>query len=253
MTIFDSHSHYDDSRFDEDRSYILGEYLPNNNVSGVLHASTDLESAEFGVKTASKYDYFYTSVGIHPENMDFPTDWKEKLLALAKNEKVVAIGEVGLDYHYDGYDREAQIALFEEQLIMANELSLPLIVHSRDATLDCMNLLKKHHPRGVMHCFSGSVQTAREVLSLGMYISFTGVLTFKNAKKTIEVLEEVPLDRLLMETDCPYMAPEPFRGKRCDSSMIAKTAEKVAEIKNVSLEDVLKITNENARKLFNIQ
>ena len=254
QNIFDSHCHYSDEAFDDDREELLSGLLEEGGVKYVLHAGTTPETNRFGVEYAKKYPFFYTSVGIHPEDIDSATDENfnemEKLLS---EEKVVAIGEIGLDYHYEGYDREKQIAAFEKQLLMAQKYNLPVIIHSREATLDTMNLLKKYRPRGVMHCFSGSAETAREVLDLGLYLSFTGVVTFKNAKKACEAVKVVPMDRLLLETDCPYMAPEPNRGKRCDSRMIADTATKIAELKELSPQEVIDIATENTKRLFNIK
>ncbi|MBP1573836.1 MAG: TatD family hydrolase [Oscillospiraceae bacterium] len=251
--IFDSHCHYDDHAFDEDRHELLGSML-GQNVSYIVHASTDHESALFGISLSEKYPHAYTSVGWHPENLDsLPCDYIEKLEELiSANKKVVAIGEIGLDYHYEGYDREKQIEVFSRQIELAIKHSLPIIVHSREATADTMEILRKYRPSGVVHCFGGSFETAREVISLGMYIGFTGVLTFKNAKKAVSALEAVPSDRLLLETDCPYMAPDGYRGKRCDSRMIYRIAEKVASLRNISAQEVIDTTNENACRLFGI-
>ncbi len=251
--IFDTHSHYDDHAFDTDRDELLCEIL--GQISGVIHASTDIKSAKFGIENTLKYETFYTSVGIHPESLDnLPEDWEQQLenLLNSGNSKIVAVGEIGLDYHYEGYDRGKQIEIFETQLKLANRYNLPVIVHLRDATEDGMELLKKHKPKGVLHCFSGSAETAKEVVKLGMYVSFTGVLTFKNSKKAKKACEAVPIDRLLLETDCPYMAPEPFRGKRCDSRLIQHTAGAMAEIKGVSVDEMLEIAKENAQRLFGI-
>ena len=172
---------------------------------------------------------------------------------IRNNPKAVAVGEIGLDYHYDGYDRDRQIQIFEEQMELAKELDLPVIIHSRDAVEDTLTLLKKHRPRGIVHCFSGSAEVAKEIIKLDMYIGFTGVLTFKNAKKALKALAEVPMERLLLETDCPYMAPVPFRGKRCDSSMIAYTAEKAAEIKEMDVQQLIDITCNNGKQIYNIK
>lgn len=251
--IFDSHCHYCDDRFNEDRDDVLS-HLQENGVVAVIHAGAGLDTSQFGVEYSAKYPFMYTSVGIHPEEVnDLPHDYLQQLEDMAKCSKVVAIGEIGLDYHYDGYDRELEIEVFEEQLKLAKRLDLPVIIHSRDATEDCMNILKKHRPRGVMHCFSGSAETAREVQALGMYISFTGVVTFKNARKAIEAVMAVDDDRLLLETDCPYMAPEPFRGKRCDSTMIAYVAEKIGELKGISAQQLLDRCTENTCRLFEIK
>lgn len=252
--IFDSHSHYDDPRFDEDRDELLSSMLSDGTVEYILHAGTNLESGTFGIEYAKRFPQFYTSVGFHPESIDeVPDGYIEKLGELiSKSQKVVAIGEIGLDYHYDGYDRERQLSLFEDQLILANSHRLPVIVHSREATADTLELLKKHRPQGVVHCFSGSYETAQEIISLGMYIGFTGVLTFKNAKKALHALEAVPLDRLLLETDCPYMAPDGYRGKRCDSRMIYRIAQVASEHYRITPQELIDRTNENARRLFSI-
>lgn len=251
--IFDSHCHYDDEAFDGDREELLSSLL--EKIRGVLHAATDLKSSLFGIENSQRFENFYTSVGFHPECLDrLPENpvWELDRLISQKRGKIVAVGEIGLDYHYEGYDREAQLKLFEEQLKLAKKADLPVIVHLRDAIGDGMELLKKYRPRGVMHCFSGSAETAKEVVALGMYISFTGVLTFKNSKKAKKACEEVPTDRLLLETDCPYMAPEPFRGRRCDSSMISETAAAMAEIKGISCEEMLEKAYINAKELFGL-
>lgn len=253
--IFDSHCHYDDTAFDGDRAELLGDMLSADSpVSFLMHACTDLASAEYGIKAAGAYQNYYTSVGIHPENMEnLAPEYAEKLRALAlENAKVKAVGEVGLDYHYDGYDRAAQIKLFERQLELAAELDLPVIMHVRDAAEDHLAIMREHKPKGVVHCFSGSAETAEQLLDMGLYIGFTGVLTFKNAKKAKRAFAVVPADRLLFETDCPYMAPEPFRGKRCNSSMIAKIARAAETLSGVPAQQLIDITNENARRLFDI-
>lgn len=252
--IFDTHAHYADHAFDGDREQILAE-LPQKGVKYVMLASSSLEDTAENSVLAEKYDYIYAAAGVHPENADTtPADYLEKVRQTALNcPKVRAIGEIGLDYHYEGYDREKQIVLFEEQLELAKELGLPVIIHSRDAWEDTFQILKKHRPKGILHCFSGSAETAREIVKLGMYIGFTGVLTFKNAKKALKALAEVPMDRLLLETDCPYMAPVPFRGKRCDSSMIAYTAEKAAEIKGTDVQELVDITCENGKRIYSIE
>ncbi len=251
--IFDTHSHYDDRRFDADRDGLISSLFANG-MSGIIHAATDIASSEFGIEQSRKYERYYASVGIHPENADsVASGYIDSLRLLAQSEKVVAIGEIGLDYHYEGYDKASQIELFTSSVELANELSLPVIVHCRDAVGDCMEILKRLKPKGVMHCYSGSPETARELLDLGMYIGFTGAITFKNAKKAAEVLKILPLDRLLLETDCPYMAPEPLRGKRCDSSMIRFTAQRAAEVMGVESDELLAATEENAVRVFGIE
>ena len=252
--IFDTHAHYADHAFDEDREQILAS-LPEKGVKYVTLASSSVEDTAENSELAQKYDYIYAAAGVHPESVDTnPADYLETVRkAISENPKIRAVGEIGLDYHYDGYDREKQIKLFREQLELACELDMPVIVHSRDACEDTLVLLREFKPKGVVHCFSGSAETAREIIRLGMYIGFTGFLTYKKEKKALRALAEVPLDRLLLETDCPYMAPVPFRGKRCDSSMIAYTAQKAAEIKGIPVDELLEITCRNGMALYNIQ
>lgn len=252
MKLIDSHAHYDDSAFDDDRDELLNK-LFSESVEAIFEMGASLEGSRNSIELAAKYENIYAAVGIHPENCDEAGEnFIEEIEQLAKSPKVVAIGEIGLDYHYDGYDREKELEVFEKQLILAQKLDLPVVIHSRDATQDCMELLKKYKPRGVVHCFSGSAETAKEIIALGMYIGFTGVLTFKNARKAVEACDVIPKDRLLLETDCPYMAPVPFRGKRCDSSMIKYTAEKMAEIKGVTPDEMIQICNNNVKTLFGI-
>lgn len=253
--IFDSHSHYDDDAFDSDRFELLSKELKSGGVCAVIDAGSSLEKSRVAAELSRQYDMVYAAVGIHPEECDdIPDDYIDEIRLLAKkSEKIVAIGEIGLDYHYEGYDKAKQFAVFEKQLILARELDLPVIIHSRDATGDMMEFLRKYRPRGVMHCFSGSAETAKEIQALGMYVGFTGVVTFKNAKKALEAVSAVECDRLLLETDCPYMAPVPHRSERCDSRMIEFTAEKIAEIKGLSAQEIVNVANENTRRLFRIK
>ncbi len=252
--IFDTHAHYADHAFDSDRDEVLSK-LPECGIKYVMLASSSVEDTAENSRIAKDYGYIYCAAGVHPESVDTnPADYIDIITSAVKdNHKVRAIGEIGLDYHYDGYDRDRQITLFREQMALAKELDLPVIVHSRDATEDTMKILREFHHRGVVHCFSGSAETAREIIKLEMHISFTGVLTFRNAKKALKALAEVPMDRLMLETDCPYMAPVPHRGERCDSTMIPLTAAKAAEIKGVDLDKMLEITCENGIKFFDIQ
>lgn len=248
--IFDTHAHYDDSRFDEDRDELISG-LSGKGVSHIINCGCDLKSSISTVALAEKYSFIYAAVGVHAHEAEDATESDlEKIKELYKNKKVVAVGEIGLDYHYDFSPRERQKEIFEEQIILANELDLPIIVHDREAHEDTMNLLKKYKPKGVVHCFSGSAEMAKEIVKLGMYIGIGGAVTFKNAKKPVEVVEYLPLDRLLLETDAPYMTPVPYRGQRCDSSHIAYTAEKIAEIKGIDVQELIDICNENAKKLF---
>ena len=251
--IFDTHAHYADEAFDADREEMLAG-LPEKGVKYVMLAASSAEDSAANSELSKKYGYIYSAVGIHPENAEnYPADHLRIMQELiADNPKIRAVGEIGLDYHYDGCDREKQIRLFRGQLGFAAELDMPVIIHSRDAVKDTVDILSEYKPKGVVHCFSGSAETAEEILKLGMYIGFTGVITFKNAKKAVRALEAVPLDRLLLETDCPYMAPEPMRGSRCDSSMIAYTAAKAAEIKGITVEELLDITCENGRRVYGI-
>ena len=250
--IFDTHSHYTDSAFDADRHEVLSA-LPEAGIVHAVLAGTTLEDSTAGIALADRYDCIYAAVGIHPETAgQQPADYLAQLEQLAKHPKVVAIGEIGLDYHYEGYDRGSQSVLLREQLDLAKQLDLPVIIHARDCTEDYLRILQEFRPRGVVHCFSGSAETAREVLKLGMYIGFTGVLTFKNAKKALKALAEVPEDKLVLETDCPYMAPEPVRGTRCDSSLIRYVGEYIAQLRGISAEEVFRTTAENARWVYGL-
>ncbi|MDE6728823.1 MAG: TatD family hydrolase [Oscillospiraceae bacterium] len=251
MGIFDTHAHYYKEDFGEELSGLLAD-LPSRNVSRVLAVGCDLASSEEEIALAARYDYIYAAVGIHPEHAaEVPENWESELERLLKRDKVIALGEIGLDYHYpDGAPHDVQRGVFVKQLEIAKRLDKPVIIHSRDAMGDTLEILKEYKPRGVMHCFSGSAETAREIVKLGMYVGFTGVLTFKNSKKARAACEAVPTDRLLLETDCPYMAPVPHRGERCDSSMIAFTAAAMAGIKGVSAEEMVEIARMNGERLF---
>lgn len=251
MGIFDTHAHYNISDFGEELETLLAD-LPSKNVEKVLAIGCDLESSQEEIALAEMFDFIYAAAGIHPEYVEnLPESWESELRELLKHNKVVALGEIGLDYHYeDGASKDVQREVFIKQLEIARELDLPVVIHSRDAMGETLEILKEYKPRGVMHCFSGSAESALEVVRLGLYVGFTGVLTFKNSKKAWAACEAVPLDRLLLETDCPYMAPVPHRGERCDSSMLKFTAEKMAELKGVSTEEIIKITRENGERLF---
>lgn len=250
MGIFDTHAHYMKNDFGGELEQLLAD-LPSRNVGRVLAIGVDIESSLEEIELAARYDYIYAAAGIHPEHAaDVPEGWERQLEALLKRDKVIALGEIGLDYHYPEPPRDVQKAVFTRQLELAKSLNMPVVIHSRDASADTLEILREHKPRGVLHCFSGSPETAREVVKLGMYIGFTGVLTFKNSKKAQAACEAVPIDRLLLETDCPYMAPVPHRGERCDSSMIAFTAAKMAEIKGVSTEEMIDIARRNGERLF---
>lgn len=250
--IFDSHAHYDDERFSED-VYDLLDTLLEKGVSGVISCGVNVESTRFAQALAQKYDYIYAAAGFHPLNLeDVPENAETVLRELLKDPKTVAVGEIGLDYHYEKESRKEQLALFEMQLRLAKELDLPVIVHDREAHDDTLRLLKAIQPKGVVHCFSGSVEMAKEILKLDMYIGLGGAVTFKNAVKPVEVAAMVPAERLLLETDAPYMTPVPFRGKRCDSSLIAYTAARIAEIRGVDTQALCVQTEVNTRRLFKI-
>lgn len=251
--IFDTHAHYDDECFDEDRFELLDEMLASN-VSGIINCGCTVESSKTSIAFAEKYPQIYAAVGIHPQNAaEESADALEKIEQLAKHEKVVAIGEIGLDYHYDYTPKDMQIEYFEKQILLAKKLDLPVIVHDREAHQDCVEMLLKHKPGGVMHCFSGSVETAKQLTDIGFYIGLGGSVTFKNAKKPAEVAASIDLDRLLLETDCPYMTPVPFRGRRNNSSLIIHTAEKIAELRGITAQEVIDRARENTYRLFNIK
>ncbi len=252
VNIFDTHAHYDDSRFNDDRHELLSS-LKDKGISHIINCGCNLKSSIETVKLSEKYDFLYAAVGIHAHETQEVTDSDEaKIKKLYANKKVVAVGEIGLDYYYDFSPRERQLEIFEKQLMLSNELSLPVIVHDREAHEDTLRLLKKYKPKGVVHCFSGSAEMAKEIVKLEMYIGLGGAVTFKNAVKPVEVAKTLPLDKLLLETDAPYMTPVPLRGKRCDSSHIAYTAEKIASVKAIDTQQLIDICNKNAKTLFNI-
>lgn len=250
MRIIDSHAHYDDKAFDEDRYALLDE-LFSQNVEKIINVGCSVKGSLDSAALAEKYDNIFASAGLHPDAAD-EISRIDEIRRLCGHKKVVAVGEIGLDYHYENHDREVQKIAFEEQLKLAAETELPVIIHSRDAWEDTLALLRKYRPKGVMHCFSGSAEIAREAVGMGMYVGFTGAVTFKNAKKARRALEEVPLDRLLVETDCPYMSPEPLRGRRSHSGMIVHTLNVFAEIKEITPEEAAEITARNAEILFGL-
>ncbi len=253
--LFDTHAHYDDEKFALDR-YDVIEKAYRSGVSYIINAATDIKSCEESLAFARKYEYVYVAVGIHPHEVGKVDENTLSIIAqLAKEDKVVAIGEIGLDYYYDTAPREIQKHWFAQQINLARDLKLPIIVHDRDAHQDSMNIIKDNKANevgGVFHCYSGSVEMAKELLNYNFYISVGGALTFKNAKKLVEVVRWIPMDRLLIETDCPYLTPEPHRGKRNDSSYVRFVAEKVAQIKQLSFEEVAEVTLGNAKKLFRL-
>lgn len=250
---FDSHAHLDDRRFDDDRDAIF-EDLKNHDVRLILNIGCDLPSSERSVALAEKYEFVYAAVGSHPDDADH-VDGKllDSYRRLAAHPKVRAIGEIGLDYHYEDVPRAQQINAFEEQLELAEALKLPVVVHEREAHGDAMDIIRRHpEVTGVFHCFSGSKELALWLAERGWYVGFTGVVTFKNARKALEAVEALPMDRILIETDCPYMAPEPHRGRRNDSRFVPLVAAKIAELKGVTPAQMGEITTANAKRLFRI-
>ena len=254
MMLFDTHAHMDDRAFDTDREELLST-LPGQGLALVMNPGCSLESSRNAVRLAKEYDYIYAAVGSHPDAADEVDEAVlEEYRELCKlNPKVKAIGEIGLDYHYEDIPRDIQLKAFRAQMELARELGLPVIVHERDAQEDGMAVVRDFpEVTGVFHCYSGSAEMARQLVDRGWYIGFTGVLTFKNARKAIEVASSIPLERIVLETDCPYMAPEPFRGRRNDPGKLYRMAEKLAEIRGLSVEEVQAITVENGKQLYRI-
>lgn len=250
--IFDTHSHYDDPQFDGDRDELLNS-LPQKGIIGVVSCGCDPETTRFNAQLAEKYDYIYFAAGFHPENLE---GLKAGDLAMveqyAKQKKCVAIGEIGLDYHWMASSKEVQKEFFAAQCELANKLDMPVIVHDREAHADTLEILKQYKPKGVLHCFSGSAETAKEIVKMGMYIGLNGVATFKNARKSIEAAKAIPIERLVLETDCPYLAPVPCRGKRNDSSFIPYIAERLGGELGISAQELLNITAQNAKRLYEL-
>ena len=253
--LIDSHAHLDDRRFDRDRDRIIKD-LENNGIELVINIGADLKSSIASVSLAEKCPNIYATVGVHPHSAkDMDEASLEILRSLAKRDKVVAIGEIGLDFYYDNSPRDDQRKWFKEQLKLAKELNLPVVIHSRDAQQETFDILKEAQDgslRGVLHCYSGSKEMAMEYIKLGFYISIAGPVTFKNARVLKEVAKAVPLDKLLVETDCPYLAPEPHRGKRNEPVYVKYVAGTIAAIKGISFEELAKATNRNTKELFGI-
>ncbi len=252
--LFDTHAHMNDRAFDCDRDGLL-QSLPQQGVQLLMNPGCNLEDSRQAVLLAEKYPYIYAAVGSHPDSADEVTDDViSQYRQLCSHEKVKAIGEIGLDYHYEDIPREIQKKAFIMQMELARETGLPAIVHERDAHVDGMAIVKDFpEVRGVFHCYSGSAEMAKQLVDLGWYIGFTGVLTFKNARKALETAAAIPLERIVLETDCPYMAPEPFRGKRNCPAFLYRMAEKIAELRNISAEEIHRITTENGRRLYRIE
>lgn len=253
--IFDTHAHYDDEAYDEDRECLF-DRMRKQGVEYIVNIGASMASTQKTLELAEEYPFIYGAVGVHPsETKELTPESMEWLREAARNDKVVAIGEIGLDYYWQEPDRETQKKWFREQLKLAEDSGLPVVIHSRDAAKDTLDILKawnEHKTKGVIHCFSYTWELAEEYLSMGYYFGIGGVLTFKNGKKLVEAVNHMPIDRILLETDCPYLAPEPYRGKRNQSDYIYYVADKLAELKGLSREEVLEITGRNAKEFYGI-
>ncbi len=251
--LFDSHAHLDDRRFDKDRNEII-VHSYDNGIKRIINVGADVKSIYTSLELAQKYKFIYSACGIHPHDADTYNDNVEKQLReISKDPNTVAIGEIGLDYYYENSPRDIQKEAYSKQIRLAGELGLPIIIHDRDAHMDCINILKSEKTidmRGVFHCYSGSAEMVKTIIAMGFYVSFTGVITFKNARKTLEAVAAVPIDRLLVETDCPYMAPEPKRGKRNIPDYVRFTVEKMAQIHGMDFEKLCETLWDNTHRLF---
>lgn len=252
--LFDTHAHLDDRAFDDDREALLAS-LPESGIGLLMNPGCSLSSSRAASKLAMENDFVYAAAGSHPDAADEVDDAVlEEYRKLCKlNPKIKAIGEIGLDYHYEDIPREIQQRAFTAQLALARELDLPVIVHERDAHADGMEIIRRFpEVTGVFHCYSGSAEMARQLTELGWYIGFTGVLTFQNARRALEAAAAIPIDRIVLETDCPYMAPAPFRGRRNDPRYLYRMAEKLAEVRDLPVEEIHRITYENGKRLYRI-
>ncbi len=253
--IFDTHTHYDDKEFDHDRELVLAD-LKNHNIGTVVNVSSSLASIKTTLDLTKKYDFIYGTVGVHPsETGELTQESFAYLQEQAKQEKIVAIGEIGLDYHWKEPDKAIQKTWFLRQLSLAKELDMPFIIHSRDAAEDTFDMIKSEYSNGqngVIHCFSYSKEIAKKYLTMGFYLGIGGVVTFQNSKKLKEVVEYMPLSQLLLETDCPYLAPVPYRGKRNFSGYLSYVIEEIARLKNISIETVIETTTGNAKKFYRL-
>ena len=252
--LFDTHAHYDSGAFNADRMEVLAS-MPEQGVELILNPGCDLETSRTAVSLANAFDFVYAAVGVHPSDCETYTDQvEEELRALAADPKVKAIGEIGLDYYWkDNAPAEAQKAVFRRQMELARQLKLPVIIHDREAHRDCLEIVKEFPDvTGVYHCYSGGIEDAKTLVKMGWMLSFTGVVTYKNARKSLEVLEMLPMDRIMIETDSPYLTPEPFRGKRNDSSKVRYVAETIARVKGLDVDEVIRLTTENGKRFFHI-
>ncbi|MGO4890204.1 TatD family hydrolase [Anaerobacillus sp. MEB173] len=254
--LFDTHVHLNADQFDEDYEQVI-ERARNEGVSNMVVVGFDLKTIKKAMALVEQYDDIYAVVGWHPvDAIDFTEEDLKWIEQLATHPKVVGLGEMGLDYHWDKSPKEIQKEVFRKQIRLAKKVKLPIVIHNRDASLDIVTILKEegaHEVGGIMHCFGGSIEIARECMDMNFYISFGGPVTFKNAKKPKEVAKEIPMDRLLIETDCPYLAPHPYRGKRNEPAYVKLVAEQIAELKGISLEELAQKTTDNAKKIFDIK
>ncbi len=252
--IFETHAHFDDKRYNEDRDEVIMECF-NNDITKIVNIGADMRSSKNSVALAKKYEFVYATVGVHPHDVKNMTEKDlEQLRQWSKEEKVVAIGEIGLDYYYEYSDKASQRKWFIEQLKLANELDLPVVIHSRDADNECYEIIKEYRPKAaVIHCFAGSKELAKQYIDMGYYIGVGGVITFKNAKKLVEVVKAIPLDKILIETDAPYLTPEPHRGARNTSIYLKYVTEKVANLKEISVENVENTTFDNAMSFYRLK
>ena len=253
--IFDTHAHYDDEQFDEDREALIASFA-NAGIGNVVNIGASMASSERSVELAHKYDFIYAAVGVHPSEVEeLDESAIERLTVLGKDSKCVAIGEIGLDYHWPDPTPEIQKKWFVRQLELAREMKLPVVIHSRDAAKDTMDIMHDEHAEdigGVVHCFSYSKEIAKECVDMGFYIGVGGVITFKNGRKLREVVEETPMEKIILETDCPYLSPEPYRGKRNSSLNLPYVVKEISNIKGISEEDVIRITEENAKRMYGL-
>ena len=253
--IFDTHAHYDDEQFDIDREELLGK-MQGAGIETIVDVGASLETTKKALELAHRYDFIYAAVGVHPSEVEeLDDDSIELLRSLCRDDKCVAIGEIGLDYHWPDPAPELQKLWFRRQLNLARAEHLPVIIHSRDAAADTLEIMADERAEeigGVVHCFSYSKEIARQCVKMGFYIGIGGVLTFKNARKMVEVMEDTPMDRILLETDCPYLAPEPYRGKRNSSLYLPYVVQKMAEIKGITTEEVISITRKNAMTMYGL-
>ncbi len=255
MELLDSHAHYNDEKFDDDRDTIIKEAY-NSGITTIINAGYSLESSKKAIEIANQYKFMYATVGVSPNDIeDLKENYIEDIEELAKSYKVVAIGEIGLDYYWNKENKEKQKEIFMEQIKLANKLDLPIVIHTREAVMDTIDILKKIEckKRGVFHCCPLNRELVKEALKLGFYISFAGPVTFKNSKNTAEIINLVPIERILIETDSPYLSPEPVRGTRNDSRNVKYIAQKIADIKGLTIEEVAKQMHKNIEKIFNMQ